>query len=276
MPKSASVTSLRSTAGKKVLSWGLVNVPVGLIPATDEPGGTSRPSGSFFCTTHNSKTEAPKWCIEGEHKIKPEELAKCYSFEGKDVVVTDSEMDVAKLDNDPAIVLEATMTNIDPVLFLKSYFLQPVDSSGVKPYKLLANLLAQHQGTYLIGKMIDSGAEKVLAIRSKDGILMGHICLPAELVRHQISSTIRDALQGDDPAPAEQELAELLFQALPNTFDLGEVEDKLGKRQWEVIKQKAKNKEIKLKDEKVELAANDDLMAALRATAKQQKVKVAA
>ena len=115
---------------KGAISFGLVTIPVGLYPATEEK--TLR-----FNQLHDEDMGRIKYkrvcSIDGE-EAPFDHIVKGYEYEkDKYVVLTDEELDSVPVESSRAIdILQfVDAAEIDPVYYKKSYYLVPEDT-GVK------------------------------------------------------------------------------------------------------------------------------------------------
>jgi DNA end-binding protein Ku len=126
-----------------VLSFGLVAIPVQLYPAIKDNTTRfhllhkkcgSRVRIQWFCPVCNV-------VMDRENLVRGVEVSK-----GEYVQLTETELDTieaeANRDIDSKEFVPAS--SVDPVYFESSYFLEP-DKGGEKPYRLLADALAQSQ-----------------------------------------------------------------------------------------------------------------------------------
>src|SRR6187401_2667174 len=128
---------------KGAISFGLVNIPIAVYPATRKEELKFRLLRASDHSPINYKRVA-----EADGKEVPwDQIVKGYEYEkGKYVVLTDE--DFARVDVEATqtvdIVNFVALDEVDPLLFYKPYYLQ-VDKGGDKAYDLLRNALVKTQ-----------------------------------------------------------------------------------------------------------------------------------
>ena len=125
---------------KGAVSFGLVNVPVRLYGATQE-------HDIRFHQVHRAdggRIRLKRTCSVCGEEVRYDELAKGYeSPDGRLVVLTDEDFEAMPLatGHEIDVVEFVPSEQVDPILFGRSYFLEP-DSRAAKPYVLLREALA--------------------------------------------------------------------------------------------------------------------------------------
>src|SRR5690242_11341417 len=154
---------------KGAISFGLVSIPVGMFPATEEK--TLR-----FNQLHDADMGRIKYkrvcAVDGE-EVPFEHIVKGYEVE-KDqyVVLTDEDFDAVPVESSRAIdiIQFVDIDEIDPIYFAKSYYLVP-EESGVKAYALLRQAMAE-DGRVAIAKIAIREKEHLAALRFKDDVFV--------------------------------------------------------------------------------------------------------
>jgi DNA end-binding protein Ku len=165
--------------GKRVIAFGLVNVPVKIYSATedhdvslhqvhDKDGGRIR---------YQRRCE-----IDGEI-IPYEHIAKAYEAGDQTVILTDE--DLASLpeerSNEIEVVEFVPDDQVDPLMFERSYFLEP-DSKSAKAYVLLRKTLEATNRTAIVQFALRQKT-RLGALRVRDGVLVLQGLLWADEVR---------------------------------------------------------------------------------------------
>ena len=154
---------------KGSISFGLVNIPIGLYPATRKEELKFRLLRKTDLSPVNYKRVAEK---DGK-EVPWDQIVKGYEYEkGKYVVL--KEEDFQRVD------LEATQTvdikdfvdqdEIDPIFFYKPYYLEP-QKGGDKAYALLRDSLADKKKVG-IAKVVIKTREYLAGVKPEDGALV--------------------------------------------------------------------------------------------------------
>ena len=154
---------------KGSISFGLVNIPVGLYPATRKEDLKFRLLRQSDLSPVNYKRVAEK---DGK-EVPWDQIVKGYEYEkGKYIVL--KEEDFQRVD------LEATQTvdildfvdldDIDPIYFYKPYYLEP-QKGGDKAYTLLRDSLKQKKKVG-IAKVVIKTREYLAGVKPEDGALV--------------------------------------------------------------------------------------------------------
>ncbi len=211
-----------------------------------------------------ARIEHKRICPKGGKEVPYKEIVKGYEVsEGKYVVLEDDELKAAAGPASRVIEVEQFVCarDIDPVMFVKSYYLGSQDK-GKDAYRLLHDALARTARAG-IGRWVFHNREYLVAVRAFDDVLGMHT-----MRFHDELVAARDL---DVPAPSrkpsarELEMAGKLVQTLEAKFDPQAFEDTYRERLLEYIEAKAKGKLDKLPT-RTEAPDPDDLMAALEAS----------
>lgn len=123
------------------LSFVLVSIPVELVSAVS-PG---RISFNLLHEKDNSRLERRMYCPEDNQFVHPEHIFSGYEVDkGKYVVVTEDEYESLAPERSQSIEINSfiDMTEVDPVLYDRPYYLLP-RKGGEKAYGLLLKTLAE-------------------------------------------------------------------------------------------------------------------------------------
>ena len=124
---------------KGAVSFGLVSVPVKLYSATESKDISFRQVHA----QDGGRIKYQRVCsIDGE-EVPYSDIAKGYETEdGEMVIIDDSDMEDLPVSSSREIAVEKFVPSeqIDPMLFEKSYYLEP-EKTGAKPYALLRQAL---------------------------------------------------------------------------------------------------------------------------------------
>ncbi|WP_181698070.1 Ku protein [Nocardia sp. GTS18] len=204
---------------KGSIAFGLVNVPVKVYTATED-------HDIRFHQVHakdGGRIKYDRVCQVCGKSVQFSDIDKAYvSPDGEQVVLTDE--DFAKLpaaEKHEIPVLEFVPSDqIDPVLFDKSYYLEP-DSATPKAYQLLAATLERIDKTALVHFTLRQKT-RLAALRVREGVLVLQTLLWPDEVRAVDFPSLEDA---PTPRPQELKMAETLVESMSGDFDPGEYTD---------------------------------------------------
>ncbi|HEY9375708.1 MAG TPA: Ku protein, partial [Jiangellaceae bacterium] len=127
------------TVWKGSISFGLVSIPVRLVAATEEKDVSFRQVHA----ADGGRIRYKRICDSGGHEVAYADIAKGYETEdGEMVILSDEDMAELPSSSSREIAVEKFVPadQIDPMLFEKSYYLEP-EKTGAKPYALLREAL---------------------------------------------------------------------------------------------------------------------------------------
>ncbi len=204
------------------ISFGLVNIPVGLALATTPKAKQSekaKQSDVSFRTLHREcKTpiRQKRWCPTHDREVGPDEIVKGWEVaKGEFVIVEDADLEAIQL-HDESRSIEITrfvpLDEVDPVYLDRTYYLAPAQAPAQRrPYVLLLEAMKQ-AGMGGIGRFVLRGAEYNALIRPKGEALVLETLFLAEDVRSQ--AEIEEAVAGPEVKKAELDLAQQVMQSL--------------------------------------------------------------
>ncbi len=201
---------------KGAISFGMVAIPVKLYPAT----GSKTVKFSMLHEPCNSRIRYKRYCEHHEEMVDDSEIVKAYEY-AKDQYVVMEPSDLSELPvpstHTIAITQFVDLTEIDPVYFDRSYYLEP-ETMGQKPFMLLTRAL-EESGKVAIAKVSIRQKEHLCCIRKfEDGVIMETMYFPDE---------IRDTGELEIPEGAdalsdqEMAMAGMLIDQLSGEFDAG-------------------------------------------------------
>ena len=262
------------------ISFGLVNIPVGLALATT---AKAKQSDVSFRTLHREcKTpiRQKRWCPTHEREVGPDEIVKGWEVaKGEFVIVEDADLEAISL-HDESRSIEITrfvpLDEVDPVYLDRTYYLAPAQAPAQRrPYVLLLEAMKEAKMGG-IGRFVLRGAEHFAFIRPKGEALVLETMFLAEDVRSQ--AEIEEAVAGIEVKKAELDLAQQVMQSLVGEFDPSELVSQYRSDLRQVLEAKLEGQPI-AKPEPVPDAPVLDLLEALKrsvADAKGRKTAAAA
>jgi DNA end-binding protein Ku len=260
------------------ISFGLVNIPVGLALATTPK---AKQSDVSFRTLHREcKTpiRQKRWCPTHEREVGPDEIVKGWEVaKGEFVIVDDADLEaITQHDDSRSIDISrfVRLDEVDPIYLDRTYYLAPAAAPAARrPYVLLLEAMKQAE-MGAIGRFILRGAEYHALIRPKGDALVLETLFLVEDVRSQ--AEIEEAVAGTEVKEAELKLAQQVMDSLVAEFDPSELVSQYRSDLREMLEAKLSGQEI-AKPEPVPETPVVDLMDALkRSVAEAQDRKSAA
>ena len=250
------------------ISFGLVNIPVGLALATKP---AARQSDVSFRTLHReclTPIKQKRWCPTHEREVGPDEIVKGWEVaKGEFVIVEDADLEAIQLQDDSRsieITRFVPLDEVDPVYLDRTYYLAPATAANARrPYVLLLEAMKRAE-MGAMGRFVLRGAEYFCLIRPKGDALALETLFLAEDVRSQ--AEIEEAVAETDVRDAELELANQVMQSLVGEFDPGDLESEYRRDLRAMLEAKLSGQEIAKPEEPVEEVTVVDLMEALKAS----------
>ena len=247
------------------ISFGLVNIPVGLALAT---APKARQSDVSFRTLHRecrTPIRNKRWCPTHEREVGADEIVKGWEVaKGEFVLVDDADLEaIAQSDDSRSIDITrfVELGEVDPVYLDRTYYLSPAQAPAARrPYVLLLEAMKQ-SNMGAVGRFVLRGAEYFCLIRPKGDALALETLFLAEDVRSQ--AEIEEAVAGTEVKKAELELASQVMQSLVGEFDPSELESDYRRDLRALLEAKLEGREI-AKPEPVAETPVVDLMDALK------------
>ncbi|MGY2003529.1 non-homologous end joining protein Ku [Blastococcus sp. SYSU DS1024] len=253
------------------VSFGLVSIGVKLYSATED-------KDIRFHQVHAADGGRVKYrrvcSIDGE-ELEYSEIAKGYELpSGEVVILTDEDFEGLPLSTRREIeVLEfVDQSEIDPIMFEKTYYLEP-DGPAARPYVLLRDAL-ENAGQVAITKIALRQRESLAALRVRDGVLVLHsMRWPDEIRRPDFAFLDEDI----SVRPQELKMAEALIGSMTTEFDPEEFSDDYREAMTALLEAKQSGGEVAQPVETPdEGAAVVDLMSALRRSVERARGGAAA
>jgi DNA end-binding protein Ku len=242
------------------ISFGLVNIPVGLALATQR-------SDVSFRTLHRecgTPIKQKRWCPLHERDVEADELVKGWEFaKGQFVVVEESDLEAVALQRSQAIEILrfVSLQEVDPVYFDRTYYLAPADADAQRrPYVLLLRAM-QESGTAAVGKFVLWGKENLCLIRAQGDALALETLFYADDVRSK--REIEEAVGGIEVREPELELAGQVIGSLTGEWSPEEYENEYRRELKAMLEAKLAGEEITVPEPVAETPVVD-LMEALR------------
>ncbi len=221
---------------KGAVSFGLVSVPVKLYSATESHDVSFRQVHA----KDGGRIKYQRVCsIDGE-EVPYADIAKGYETEdGEMVVLTDDDLAALPSTSSREIAVEKFVPSdqIDPMLFEKSYYLEP-ESTGAKPYALLRQALLEADRMAVVTVALrQRTTTAVLRVRD-DVIVMQTMMWPDEI------RTPDFKIETGEVKDAEVKMAQMLVETLAGDFEPEEFEDDYAAAVESVVKAKIEGGEV--------------------------------
>jgi DNA end-binding protein Ku len=198
--------------------------------------------------------------------VPQDEIVRGFEIEkGQYVPIEDEDLDRLDIELTHSIdILDfVALDEIDPIYFRKAYYLLPQDGAE-KPYRLLERAL-EETGKVGIAKVVIRNKQHLAALRPHDGILVLETMYYADEIRQPESVDGASRLQ-----KAEVDMAKSLVENLSDSFRPEKYDDTYRKELLQLIRAKAKGKELPEPQEETE-GEVVDLMEALRESVQRTK-----
>ncbi len=226
---------------KGAVSFGLVSVPVKLYAATESHDVSFRQVHA----KDGGRIKYQRVCSLDGEEVPYADIAKGYETEdGEMVILTDDDLAELPSTSSREIAVEKFVPSdqIDPMLFEKSYYLEP-EKSGAKPYSLLRQALLDADRMAVVTVALRQRTTVgVLRVKDSDGgqvIVLQTMMWPDEIRTPDFS------VDAGDVKPAEVKMANMLVETLAGDFDPSEFEDDYAEAVEAVVKAKIEGGEVK-------------------------------
>jgi DNA end-binding protein Ku len=249
------------------ISFGLVNIPIGLAVATQ------RQDVAFRTLHRECKTpiKQKRYCPTHERDVAPDELVKGWEVvKGEYVLVDDEDLEAVALQrsNSIEILRFVRLEDVDPVFFDRTYYLAPASADAQRrPYVLLLRAM-EETAMAAIGKFVLWGKENLCLIRPHGDTLALETLFFAEDVRSR--GEIEDVVGETDVKKPELDLARQVIESISGEFDPEEFRNEYRDDLRQMLEAKVAGQEI-AKPEPVVEAPVVDLMEALRRSVAETK-----
>jgi DNA end-binding protein Ku len=231
---------------KGSISFGLVNIPIALYPATREAELKFRLLRKSDLSPVNYKRVAEK---DGR-EVPWNQIVKGYEYEkGKYVVLKDEDFQRVDLEATQTVDIQdfVDLDEIDPMFFYKPYYLEP-QKGGDKAYVLLRDSL-QESGKVGIAKVVIKTRQYLAGVKPKDGALVLELMHFAEELADTSKLRIPKKVE---VGKREMNMATQLIDSMSSKWSPEKYRDDYREALMEVIEEKveAGGKEIEEKPKK--------------------------
>ena len=226
---------------KGAVSFGLVSVPVKLYAATESHDVSFRQVHA----KDGGRIKYQRVCSLDGEEVPYSDIAKGYETEdGEMVILSDDDMAELPATSSREIAVEKFVPSdqIDPMLFEKSYYLEP-EKSGAKPYALLRQALKDADRMAVVTVALRQRTSvAVLRVRQTDRgdvIVLQTMMWPDEVRVPDFDVEVGDVKD------TEVKMAHMLVETLAGDFDASEFEDDYAGAVEALVKAKIEGGEVK-------------------------------
>jgi len=249
------------------VSFGLVNIPVGLAPATKPAARQSDVSFRMLHRECGTPIKQKRWCPVHERDVESDELVRGWEVaKGQFVVVEDADLEaIEQRDTSGSIEISrfVTLEEVDPIYFDRTYFLVPAGAEAARrPYVLLLEAMKQ-AGVAALGRFVLAGKEKLCLIRPMGEALAMETLFVNEDVKDH--AEIDDLVGAADVKGPELDLAKQIIASMSGPFEPEELRSEYRESLRELLEAKLAGHEIEVPEEAAPTPVVD-LMEALKAS----------
>jgi DNA end-binding protein Ku len=252
---------------KGAVSFGLVSIPVKLFSATEE-------HDIRFHQVHRAdggRIKYKRTCSVDGKEVSYDEIAKGYELDnGETIILTDEDFAQLPLKTTREIdVVEFVPdSQVDPVMYAKTYYLEP-EGKATKPYVLLREALKSTDRVAIV-KVALRQRESLAALRVRDDVIVLQMLLWPDEVRQPDFGFLDDDVE---VRPQELKMASSLIESMAADFDPAEFHDDYREALQSLIDTKEGRAEtVETPVPKTERTGQVvDLMSALRASVERAR-----
>jgi DNA end-binding protein Ku len=219
---------------KGAISFGLVNIPVGLYSAVSK---SERIKFRMLRASDQSPIRYKRVAETDEKEVPWDEIAKGYEFErGRFVLLTDEDFERVAIASNQVIEIKefVDLAQIDPMFFDEPYFLGP-EKGGDRAYSLLRDALAKSNKVG-ISKVVLRTREHLAAVKPVGKALVLELMHFAD----ELADANTLNLPSSAPAPKELDMALSLVDAMTSDWDPEKYHDEYAEALLKVIDEKIK------------------------------------
>ena len=220
---------------KGSISFGLVNIPIALYPATRKEDLKFRMLRKKDLSPINYKRVAEK---DGK-EVPWEEIVKGYEYEkGKYVILRDEDFQRVDLEATQTVDIQdfVDVEEIDPMYFYKPYYLEP-QKGGDKAYVLLRDAL-NDSNKVGIAKVVIKTRQYLAGVKAEDGVLILELMHFAEELADAEKLNVPKKLE---PQKKEMDMAKALINSMSAKWDPEKYHDDYREAVMKVIEEKVEH-----------------------------------
>src|SRR5437764_11255258 len=218
---------------KGAISFGLVNIPVGLYSATRS---ANEIKFKLLRASDLSPIKYKRVAEEDGKEVPWEQIVKGYEYEkGKYVVLKDEDFQRVDLEATQTVDIQdfVDQGEIDPMFFYKPYYLEP-QKGGDKAYILLRDTLKK-TGKVGIAKVVIKTRQYLAGVKAEDDVLILELMHFAEELAESDKLNVPKKLE---PGKREIDMATALVNSMSSKWDPQKYRDDYREALMEVIEEK--------------------------------------
>src|SRR5437868_7718844 len=254
---------------KGSISFGLVNIPIALYPATQREELKFRLLRKSDLSPVNYKRVAEK---DGK-EVAWDQIVKGYEYDkGKYVVLKNEDFQRVDVEATQTVDIQdfVKQEEVDPVFFYKPYYLEP-QKGGDKAYALLRDTL-EKTGKVGIAKVVIKTRQYLAGVKAENSVLVLEMLHFAEELADPAKLHVPKKIE---PGKREVDMATALVSSMSSKWDPKKYRDDYRDALMEVIEEKveAGGKELEEKPKKKAPPSTKviDLVAVLQESLNQKK-----
>ncbi|HTZ08441.1 MAG TPA: Ku protein [Acidimicrobiales bacterium] len=245
------------------LSFGLVNVPVGLFTATED----RTIHFNQFQSGTSDRIRMKRVNERTGDEVEYGDVVKGYDLGGGEyVIVTPEELESVEPGRSRTIEITdfVDLESIDPIYFKTTYYVGPQGEQAARPYALLLEAMEQ-TNKVAIASLVLRTKEHLVAIRPARSVLALETMYFADEVRDP-AAEVPGLPEDLSFSGRELDTAKLLIDSMASAWDPAVYEDEYRKRVEQLIDEKRQGKVIVTERPEPGSTPVVDLMAALQAS----------
>jgi DNA end-binding protein Ku len=243
------------------ISFGLVNVPVGLYSATHD----STIHFNQFQKGTQSRIRNRRVNERTGKEVDFDDIVLGYEIDDDQYVILTKE-ELESVEPGKSRTIEITdfveASDVDPIYYQRSYYLAPQDEAAERPYSLLVQAM-QDRERIAIANFVMRDKQYLAAIRPAGKVLILETLYFADEVRDP-ADVLEDMPRKATFKPRDLDAAEMLLDAMTTTWDPKNYRDTYRDRVMGLIEAKAKGRKVVVEEEERAAPNVVDLMAALQ------------
>jgi len=229
------------TIWKGSLSFGLVNVPVGLYPATQDKAihFNQLEAGTSDRIRYKKVNERTGKEVDSDKIVKGFDLGG-----GEYVILSDEELSAAEPEKSRLVDITdfVDLDDIDPIYFRATYYLAPEGEAGAKAYALLRQAMLDARKV-AIGTLVMRNKEYPVAIRPDDEVLKLETMYFTDEIRDP-SKELPELPDTSELQEREMSMAKLLVESMESAWDPSRYHDTHRAKVEELVESKRLGNEI--------------------------------
>jgi DNA end-binding protein Ku len=224
---------------KGAISFSMVTIPIKLYSATEEKDVRF----NMLHATDGSRIKQKRFCAEEDIEVDNEEIVKGYEISpGHYVTLEPSDLEAVAVQTTRMIDILGfvDLTEIDPIMYQKTYYLEP-DEIGKKSYGLLVAAL-EDQGKVAIAKVAMRQKEQLCTLRTYNGVIALETMFYADEVRSTKDLEVPNV--GKDVSDKDLAMARILVDSMTMEFEPEQYKDEYREGLLDIIRKKAEGETI--------------------------------